>query len=71
MDFSEARWVLWHIPSSTRLISTERKHEVRQLVTNLLTDGIPICHLMLQVEHAGGVLGGQWTGEHVQTALQP
>lgn len=69
MDSSETRFDLWHIPSSTRILSTERMHDVVQFVTDLIIEGIPDSHLMLQAETGREVPARQWVGHQLRTFL--
>lgn len=70
MDSSGTRFDLWHILSSTRILSTRRTQEVVQLVMDLISDGVPNHHLMLQVEVGKGVPARQWVGRELQTLLR-
>ena len=67
---SDTRFVVWHILASALLLSTGVPHEVVQLVMDLLAQGIPLNHVLLQTELAGGVLGAQWFGHQLRVILQ-
>jgi hypothetical protein len=66
----QTRWIVWHIPTSTPLLSTEVPGETKRLITTLLAEDIPTSHLLLQMEHAGEVLGTQWYGCQLRAVLQ-
>jgi hypothetical protein len=65
----QTRWIVWYIPTSTPLLSTEVPGETKRLITTLLGEGIPSSHLLLQTEHAGGFLGPQWYGCRLRAVL--
>lgn len=67
---SDTRFVVWHIPTSVLLLATGMPHEAVQLVMDLLAQGIPLNHVLLQTELSGGVLGAQWFGYQLRVVLQ-
>jgi hypothetical protein len=61
---------LWHLPSSTPLLTRADRSALAALVDRLLTEAVPLGHLLLQCESAEGTLGPQWTGESLRAVLK-
>jgi hypothetical protein len=62
---------LWHIPSSTLLVTSCLRDEVEHVVDGALNDGLPIEDLMLQVApHCDELLGQQYLGAGITDALR-
>lgn len=53
---------LWHIPSSTLLVSTGERHEVESRIQCVLSNGYAVDDLMLQVTGQDELLGHQHLG---------
>jgi hypothetical protein len=61
---------LWHIPSSTLLVTSCLRDEVEHIVDGVLNDGLPIEDLMLQIApDCGDLLGQQFLGTGITDAL--
>jgi hypothetical protein len=60
---------LWHLPSSTLLVTTVHAGEVGQRIEGALADGIPMDDLMLQVTRTGELIGRQHLGARIAEAL--
>ena len=61
---------LWHLPSSTLLVTTDQREEVDQRVQLAMTDGIPLDDLMLQVTRTGELIGRQHLGARIADLLR-
>jgi hypothetical protein len=61
---------LWHIPSSTLLVSSEIAGEVVRRIETVLSDGVVLGELMLNVERCGAVVSDQHIGSQVLIALR-
>lgn len=64
------RYTLWHLPSSTPLLTSDDRPTLVALVARLLAEAVPPSHLLLQEESAAGSLGPQWTGEALRAVLR-
>lgn len=62
-------FTLWHIPTSTRLVSTNVSNEVMTRIRSVTYNGIVMAELMLDVEHVGDVIGEQHLGTCMLRAL--
>lgn len=60
---------LWHIPSSTLLVTSLCRHEVEDRVTRAVRDGILLDDLMLQITGEGELIGHQHLGARIPEAL--
>ena len=67
---ADTMFALWHIPSSTLLVSTVCVNEVRRRIEALVSDGVVLSELMLNVERCGAVVGDQHIGAHMLIALR-
>ena len=63
-------FALWHIPSSTLLVTTTTPGEVVHRIESVVARGIAISELMLNVEHAGAAVVDQHLGSHMLTVLR-
>jgi hypothetical protein len=61
---------LWHIPSSTLLVTSEIVGEVVRRIEAVLSDGVVLGELMLNVERCGAIVGDQHIGSQVLIALR-
>lgn len=62
-------FTLWHIPTSTMLVTTNVSHEVMNRIRSATFDGITMAELMLNVEQAGDVICEQHLGACMLKAL--
>lgn len=60
---------LWHLPSSTLLLTTAHPDEVGRRVRHALADGIVIDDMMLQVVQTGELVGHQHLGARIAEFL--
>lgn len=60
---------LWHIPSSTLLVSTVCQDEVARRLRGVLFDGCQMEDLMLQITGADELIGCQHLGASIAEAL--
>jgi hypothetical protein len=60
---------LWHIPTSTLLVSTNVATEVERRIDLATSSGIVMDELMLNVEQAGSLIGKQHLGSYMLTVL--
>jgi hypothetical protein len=67
---SGTTFALWHIPSSTLLVTTDTPGEVVRRIEAVLSDGIVLGELMLNVERCGSVVGDQHIGSQMLIALR-
>lgn len=63
-------YALWHIPSSTLLITTADREEAHRRLDRAVADGIAVEDLMLQVTDKGELIGRQHLGARIQDALR-
>lgn len=63
-------YTLWHIPSSTLLLTTSLRDAVMQQVRCALGGGCQIDDLMLQVTGEGELIGMQHLGASIVDALR-
>jgi cytochrome c-type biogenesis protein CcmH/NrfF len=68
-DCHNATFSLWHIPTSTLLVSTNVVTEVERRIDQATSSGIVVDELMLNVEQAGSLVGTQHLGSHMLIAL--
>lgn len=61
---------LWHIPSSTLLVSTGALPEVRSQVQGALSGGCLLEDLMLQITGQDDLIGQQHLGSGISLALR-
>jgi hypothetical protein len=61
---------LWHIPSSTLLVTTLLRDVVARRVECALTAGCLMDDLMLQITPEGALIGDQHLGQSIPTALE-
>lgn len=61
---------LWHIPSSTLLVTTVLRDVVARRVECVLTAGCRMDDLMLQITPEGELIGHQHLGQSISMALQ-
>lgn len=61
---------LWHIPSSTLLVTTLLREVVARRVRCALMDGCLMDDLMLQVTGEGELIGAQHLGDNIVAVLQ-
>jgi hypothetical protein len=75
MDTRDAthRWndsyALWHIPSSTLLMTTVFRDEIARRVQRIITDGVAVEDLMLQITPKDELIGHQLLGAHIFEAF--
>lgn len=62
-------YALWHIPSSTLLVTTSVQHDVECRVQRALSDGCKLADLMLQITGRDELIGHQHLGDHIAEAL--
>lgn len=62
-------YALWHIPGSTLLLTSTSRDAVFRCLQTVLTDGISLDDLMLQVTRPGSLLGRQYLGQHITEAM--
>jgi hypothetical protein len=67
---ADTMFALWHIPSSTLLVTTACVNEVRRRIEALVSDGVVLSELMLNVERCGAVVGDQHIGAQMLIALR-
>jgi hypothetical protein len=63
-------FALWHIPSSTLLVTTRMADEVVRRIESVVSDGVVLSELMLNVERGGAVMGDQHIGAQMLIALR-
>jgi hypothetical protein len=63
-------YALWHIPSSTLLISSTERHEVESQIRSVLANGCQMEDLMLQVTGKEDLIGRQHLGALIGEVLQ-
>ncbi len=68
-DSHNATYYLWHIPTSTLLVSTNVATEVERRIDQATSSGIVVDELMLNVEQADSLVGTQHLGSHMLIAL--
>lgn len=68
-DHSSATYALWHIPSSSLLLSSTSRDAVALRLRLALADGVPLEDLMLQVTRPGSLVGRQFLGRHIAEAV--
>lgn len=68
-DYQNATYSLWHIPTSTLLVTTTVATEVEHRIDMATASGIVMEELMLNVEQAGSLVGAQHVGAYMLTAL--
>jgi hypothetical protein len=61
---------LWHIPSSTLLVTTLLRDVVARRIESALTAGFQMDDLMLQITPEGELIGHQHLGQSIAMALQ-
>jgi hypothetical protein len=64
-----AMYSLWHLPSSTLLVTTAQPDEVGRRVRHALADGIAIDDMMLQVVRPDELVGRQHLGARIAEVL--
>jgi hypothetical protein len=75
MDTGDAthRWndsyALWHIPSSTLLVTSVFRDEIARRVRRAITDGVAVEDLMLQITPKDELIGHQLLGAHIYEAF--
>lgn len=62
-------YTLWHIPSSTLLLTSSSREAVLRGLLGALADGIALDDLMLQVTRPGSLVGRQYLGRHIAEAM--
>jgi hypothetical protein len=62
-------YALWHIPSSTLLVTTVYRDEIVRRVQRVITDGIDVEDLMLQITPKDELIGHQLLGAHIFEAF--
>jgi hypothetical protein len=62
-------FTLWHIPTSTLLVSTNVATEVERRIDLATSSGIVMDELMLNVEQDGSLVGKQHLGPYMLIAL--
>lgn len=62
-------YALWHIPSSTLLVTTVFRDEIARRVERILTDGVAVEDLMLQITPKDELIGHQLLGTHIFEAF--
>ena len=67
---SGTRFALWHLPSSTLLVTTSVRGEVVRRIETVVAEGIALDDLMLNVEHGDDGKVDQLLGPRMLTALQ-
>jgi len=60
---------LWHIPTSTLLVSTDMAREVERRIELVTSRGLILDELMLHIEQAGSLIGKQHLGSCMMVAL--
>ena len=63
------RFALWHIPSSTLLVTTTAPSDVVRRIESVVAEGIRMTELMLNVEHGNTVMADQHLGTHMLRVL--
>jgi hypothetical protein len=63
------RFALWHIPSSTLLVTTTTPGDVVRRIESVVAEGIGITELMLNVEHGNTVAVDQHLGTQMLRVL--
>lgn len=66
---STATYSLWHIPTSTLLVTTHAADEVVRRINLATADGIILSELLLNVEHDGALVGKQHLGLRILDVL--
>jgi hypothetical protein len=61
---------LWHIPSSTLLVTTLLRDVVARRIESALTAGCLMDDLMLQITPEGELIGYQHLGQSISMVLQ-
>lgn len=68
-DHGGATYALWHIPSSSLLLTSSSRDAVARRLRLALDDGVALDDLMLQVTRPGSLLGRQFLGHHIAEAM--
>lgn len=64
-----ASYALWHIPSSSLLLTSSSRDAVARRLRLVLENGVALEDLMLQVTRPGSLLGVQFLGRHIAEAM--